>query len=126
MRNEKDIRLRIDMFQGQSKTIAKMLAKAFSEHNNISINENSARLINIRTRIEELMWVLNEKNMSSNPLLEVCSINMLGKEKESLTVGQIMEKLKIGELSMNDLPADVVNKIRKAALELKRLHQKQL
>jgi predicted transcriptional regulator len=114
------------MFQGQSKTIAKMLAKAFSEHNNISINENSARLINIRTRIEELMWVLNEKNMSSNPLLEVCSINMLGKEKESLTVGQIMEKLKIGELSMNDLPADVVNKIRKAALELKRLHQKQL
>ena len=114
------------MFQGQSKTIAKMLAKAFSEHNNISINENSARLINIRTRIEELMWVLNEKNMSSNPLLEVCSINMLGKEKESLTVGQIMEKLKTGELSMNDLPADVVNKIRKAALELKRLHQKQL
>jgi hypothetical protein len=49
------------MFQGQSKTIAKMLAKAFFEHNNISINENSARLINIRTRIEELMWVLNEK-----------------------------------------------------------------
>ncbi|HYX56568.1 MAG TPA: hypothetical protein VE818_10460 [Nitrososphaeraceae archaeon] len=126
MRNEKDIRLRIDMFQGQSKTIAKMLAKAFSEHNNISINENSARLINIRTRIEELMWVLNEKNMSSNPLLEVCSINMLGKEKESLTVGQIMEKLKIGELSMNDLPADVVNKIRKAALQLKRLYQDQL
>jgi len=114
------------MFQGQSKTIAKMLAKAFSEHNNISINENSARLINIRTRIEELMWVLNEKNMSSNPLLEVCSINVLGKEKESLTVGQIMEKLKIGELSMNDLPADVVNKIRKAALRLKRLYQNQL
>ena len=114
------------MFQGQSKTIAKMLAKAFSEHNNISINENSARLINIRTRIEELMWVLNEKNMSSNPLLEVCSINMLGKEKESLTVGQIMEKLKIGELSMNDLPADVVNKIRKAAVQLKRLYQDQL
>jgi len=59
--------------------------------------------------------------MSSNPLLEVCSINVLGKEKESLTVGQIMEKLKIGELSMNDLPTDVVNKIRKAALRLKRL-----
>jgi hypothetical protein len=49
------------MFQGQSKTIAKMLAKAFSEHNTISINENSARLINIHTRIEELMWALNEK-----------------------------------------------------------------
>ena len=114
------------MFEGQSKTIAKMLAKAFSEHNTISINENSARLINIRTRIEELMWVLNEKNMSSNPLLEVCSINVPGKEKDSLTVGQIMEKLKIGELSMNDLPPVVGNKIRKAAIQLKRLHQKQL
>jgi hypothetical protein len=114
------------MFQGQSKTIAKMLDKALSEHNTISIKENSARLINIRDRIEELMWVLNEKSMSSNPLLEVCSINVPGKEKESLTVGQIMEKLKMGELSMNDLPPDVGDKIRKAAIQLKRLHQNQL
>ena len=50
---------------------------------------------------------------------------MPGKEKDSLTVGQIMEKLKIGELSMNDLPPDIGNKIRKAAIQLKRLHQKQ-
>jgi hypothetical protein len=64
--------------------------------------------------------------MSSNPLLEVCSINVSGKEKESLTVGQIMEKLKIGELNMNDLQPDVGDKIRKAAVQLKRLNEKQV
>ena len=61
MRNEKDIRLRIDMFQGQSEAIAKMLLKALAEHNTLSIQEYSPKLINMRDRIEELMWVLNEK-----------------------------------------------------------------
>jgi hypothetical protein len=125
LRNEKDIRLRIDMFQGQSEAIAKMLVKALSEHNTISTKEYSARLINIRDRIEELMWVLNEKNISSNLLLEVYSINVPGKKIESLTVGQIMEKLKIGELRMSDLQPDVGDKIRKAAVQLKRLNQNQ-
>ena len=125
MRNEKDIRLRIAMFQGQSEAIAKMLVKALSEHNTISTKEYSARLINIRDRIEELMWVLNEKNISSNLLLEVYSINVPGKKIESLTVGQIMEKLKIGELRMSDLQPDVGDKIRKAAVQLKRLNQNQ-
>jgi hypothetical protein len=113
------------MFQGQSEAIAKMLVKALSEHNTISTKEYSARLINIRDRIEELMWVLNEKNISSNLLLEVYSINVPGKKIESLTVGQIMEKLKIGELRMSDLQPDVGDKIRKAALQLKRLNQNQ-
>jgi hypothetical protein len=114
------------MFQGQSEAIAKMLLKALAEHNTLSIQEYSPRLINIRDRIEELMWVLNEKNISSNPLLEVCSINIPGKKIESLTLGQIMEKLKIGELSMSDLQADVGEKIRNAAVQLKRLNQKQV
>ncbi len=61
MRKENDIWLRIDMLQGQSKTIAEMLVKALSERNTISINEYSARLANIRDRIEELLWVLNKK-----------------------------------------------------------------
>jgi hypothetical protein len=126
LRNEKDIRLRIDMFQGQSEAIAKMLLKALAEHNTLSIQEYSPKLINMRDRIEELMWVLNEKNISSNPLLEVCSINIPGKKMESLTLDQIMEKLKIGELSMSDLQADVGEKIRKAAVQLKRLNQKQV
>jgi hypothetical protein len=125
LRNEKDIRLRIAMFQGQSEAIAKMLVKALSEHNTISTKEYSARLINIRDRIEELMWVLNEKNISPNLLVEVYSINVPGKKIEFLTVGQIMEKLKIGELSMSDLQADVGDKVRKAAVQLKSLNQKQ-
>ena len=121
MRNEKDIKLRIDMLQGQSKTIAEMLVKSLSERNTISINEYSDRLINIRDRIEELLWVLDKKGTPSNFLLEVYTINIPGKKEVSLTVGQILEKLRIGELTMNDLQADVGDKVRKAALHSKRL-----
>ena len=109
------------MFQGQSEAIAKMLVKALSEHNTISTKEYSARLINIRDRIEELLWVLDKKGMPSNFLLEVYTINMPGKKEVSLTVGQILEKLRTGELTMNDLQADVGDKVRKAALHSKRL-----
>jgi hypothetical protein len=121
LRNEKDIRLRIEMLQGQSKTIAEMLVKSLSERNTISINEYSDRLINIRDRIEELLWVLDKKGTPSNFLLEVYTINIPGKKEVSLTVGQILEKLRIGELTMNDLQADVGDKVRKAALHSKRL-----
>jgi hypothetical protein len=123
LRNEKDIRLRIDMLQGQSKTIAEMLVKALSESNTVSINEYSARLVNIRDRIEELSWVLNKKGAPSNLLLEVYTINVPGKKEITLTVGQILEKLRIGELTMNDLQADVGDKVRTAALHSKRLNQ---
>ncbi len=104
------------MLQGQSKTIAEMLVKALSERNTISINEYSARLANFRDRIEELLWVLNKKDAPSNLLLEVYTINVPGKKEVSLTMGQILEKLKIGELTMNDLQADISDKVRKAAL----------
>jgi hypothetical protein len=121
LRNEKDIRLRIEMLQGQSKRIAEMLVKSLSERNTISINEYSDRLINIRDRIEELLWVLDKKRMPSNFLLEVYTINIPGKKEVSLAVGQILEKLRIGELTMNDLQTDVGDKVRKAALHSKRL-----
>lgn len=111
------------MLQGQSKTIAEMLVKALSESNTISINEYSARLVNIRDRIEELSWVLNKKGAPSNPLLEVYTINVPGKKEITLTVGQILEKLRIGELTMNDLQADVGDKVRAAALHSKRLNE---
>jgi len=124
LRNEKDIRLRIDMLQGKSKTIAQILAKALSQRNTISIDEYSARLVNIRDRIEELLWVLNKKGTPINFLLEVYTIKLPGKKEASLTVGQILEKLKIGELTMNDLQADVCDKVRKAALHSERLNQK--
>ncbi len=112
------------MLQGQSKTIAEMLVKALSESNTISINEYSARLVNIRDRIEELSWVLNKKDAPSNLLLEeVYTINVPGKKEITLTVGQILEKLRIGELTMNDLQDDVGDKVRTAALHSKRLNQ---
>ncbi|HEX2124204.1 MAG TPA: hypothetical protein VHF44_01240 [Nitrososphaeraceae archaeon] len=122
MRKENDIKLRIDMLQAQSKTIAEMLVKALSERNTISINEYSARLANIRDRIEELLWVLNKKDTPSNLLLEVYTINVRGKKEVSLTMAQILEKLKIGELTMNDLQADVSDKVRKAALHSKKFN----
>jgi hypothetical protein len=122
LRKENDIKLRIDMLQAQSKTIAEMLVKALSERNTISINEYSARLANIRDRIEELLWVLNKKDTPSNLLLEVYTINVRGKKEVSLTMAQILEKLKIGELTMNDLQADVSDKVRKAALHSKKFN----
>jgi len=111
------------MLQGQSKTIAEILVKALSDSNTISINEYSARLVNIRDRIEELSWVLNKKGAPSNLLLEVYTINVPGKKEITLTVGQILEKLRIGELTMNDLQADVGVKVRTAAMHSKRLNQ---
>ena len=110
------------MLQAQSKTIAEMLVKALSERNTISINEYSTRLANIRDRIEELLWVLNKKDTPSNLLLEVYTINVRGKKVLSLTMAQILEKLKIGELTMNDLQADVSDKVRKAALHSKKFN----
>lgn len=112
------------MLQAQSKTIAEMLVKALSERNTISINEYSARLANIRDRIEELLWVLNKKDTPSNLLLEVYTINVRGKKEVSLTMAQILEKLKIGELTMNDLQADVSDKVRKAALHSKKFNHR--
>ncbi len=113
------------MLQAQSKTIAEMLVKALSERNTISINEYSTRLANIRDRIEELLWVLNKKDTPSNLLLlEVYTINVRGKKEVSLTMAQILEKLKIGELTMNDLQADVSDKVRKAALHSKKFYHR--
>ena len=111
------------MLQGQSKTIAEILVKALTEHNTISINECSSRLVTLRGRIEELMWVLNKKIESSNSL-EVYTINIPGNKAETLTVGQILEKLKIGELTMNDLQPEICDKVRKVAAQSKTVNQK--
>src|SRR5918996_5478015 len=62
LRAEKEIRLRIDLLEGQSSFIAKMLTRAISEHNEVVFAEYSKRLAVSRGRIEELLWVLGEKN----------------------------------------------------------------
>ena len=56
MRAEKDIRLRIDLLEGQSSFIAKILTRAISEHNEVVFSEYAQRLAVSRGRIEELLW----------------------------------------------------------------------
>jgi len=42
------------------------------------------------------------------------------KKRESLTIGQIIDKLKVGELTMSDLPSNIGDRVRKAILEIKK------
>jgi uncharacterized coiled-coil DUF342 family protein len=128
LRDEIVIKLRIDMLQAQSKTLAEILAKALSkkDNNEAAIQEYSSKLVNIRDKIEELLWVLDEKggglySYSKLLLLEVHQVALPNnKKRESLTIGQIIDKLKVGELTMDDLPSDVGDRVRKAILEMKK------
>lgn len=128
MRDEIVIKLRIDMLQAQSKTLAEILAKALAkkDNNEAAIQEYSSKLVNIRDKIEELLWVLDEKggglySYSKLLLLEVHQVTLPNSNKsESLTIGQIIDKLKVGELTMGDLPSNVGDRVRKAILEMKK------
>jgi hypothetical protein len=100
LRAEKDIRLRIDLLEGQSSSIAKMLAKAIRDHNEAAFKEYAERLAANRGRVEELLWVLGEKAGQSVLDLQV------ERKTSSLSVKQAIEKLKAGELKMDDLSTD--------------------
>ena len=113
MKSEKDIRLRIDLLESQSSTIAKILAKAVKEHNDAAFAEYSERLSANRGRIEELLWVLGEKAGQS-----ILDLQVHG-PRTTMTVRQTLDKLKTGELSMEDLSAEAQGLVRKGALELK-------
>lgn len=113
MRGEKDIRLRIDLLEGQSSTIAKMLAKAIREHNEASFKEYAERLAANRGRVEELLWVLGEKAGQSVLDLQVGGKNI------SLSVREAIDKIKAGELKMDDLPPEAQAMVRKGALEMR-------
>jgi predicted thioredoxin/glutaredoxin len=107
---EKDVRLRIELLEGQSSSIAKMLAKAIQNHNEGAFKEYSSRLAENLGRIEELLWVLEEKADQSVLELQVAG---------GLSVKEAIEKLRMGELKMDDLPADAQAMVRKGAVELK-------
>ena len=119
------------MLIGQSKVLAEILSKALSQHDDSTFNEYSIRLGVIRGKIEELMWVLNEKDVSSAfQSSHLFSTSLLDeriqnptKEDDSLTVGQLLEKLKSRELHMNQLSSGVCDLVRKAALQLKHSQQ---
>ena len=117
MHAEKDIRLRIDLLEGQSSLIAKMLTRAISEHNEVVFAEYAKRLAVNRGRIEELSWVLGEKNIAGQSILDMQVTNK--KNDVSLPVRDVIEKLRKGELTMDELSSDAQTMVRKGAMEMK-------
>jgi len=114
---EKDVRLRIDLLEGQSSLIAKVLTRAISEHNEDVFAEYAKRLAVNRGKIEELMWVLGEKNIASQSVLD---IQVTGNKNDILLpVREVIEKLRKGELNMDELSADTQTLVRKGAMEMK-------
>ena len=113
LRAERDIRLRIDLLEGQSSSIAKMLAKAIRDHNEAAFREYAERLTANRGKIEELLWVLGEKVGQSVLDLEIAGPN------SNISVKEVIEKLMVGELKIDDLSPDAQAMVRKGALELK-------
>ena len=130
MRAEKDIRLRIDLLEGQSSLIAKMLTRAISEHNEVVFAEYAKRLAVSRGRIEELLWVLGEKNSPTTTTTagqSVLDMRVNSKDNDittTVSVREVIEKLKSGELRMDELSADTQTMVRKGALEMKKRNRK--
>jgi hypothetical protein len=117
LRAEKDIRLRIDLLEGQSSLIAKMLTRAMSEHNEVAFAEYSKRLAINRGKIEELLWVLGEKNIAGQSILDMQVTS--NKNDIFLPVREVIEKLRKGELHMEELSGDTQTMVRKGAMEMK-------
>jgi hypothetical protein len=114
---EKDIRLRIDLLEGQSSLIARMLTRAISEHNEVVFAEYAKRLAVNRGRIEELLWVLGEKNIAGQSILDMQVTS--NKNDITLPVREVIEKLRRGELTMDELSSDAQTMVRKGAIEMK-------
>ena len=117
MRAEKDILLRIDLLEGQSSLIAKMLTRAMSEHNEVAFSEYSKRLAINRGKIEELLWVLAEKNIAGQSVLDMQVTS--NKNDIFLPVREVIEKLRKGELRMDELSSETQTMVRKGAMEMK-------
>jgi hypothetical protein len=127
LRAEKDIWLRIDLLEGQSSFIAKMLTRAISEHNEVVFSEYAQRLAVSRGRIEELLWVLGGKNSPTTTAGQsVLDMLVTSKNNDITTVSvrEVIEKLKRGEVSMDELSADTQTMVRKGALEMKKSNSK--
>ena len=94
-----------------------MLARAISEHNEIVIGEYAKRLAVNRGRIEELLWVLGDKNISGQSVLDMQVTS--NKNDAFLPVREVIEKIRKGELSMEELSSDTQTMVRKGAMEMK-------
>jgi len=119
LRAEKDIRLRIDLLEGQSSSIAQMLAKAIWEHNEAAFAEYAKRLAVNRSKVEELLWILGEKTTTTAGQ-SVLDLQVASKNSNNIMpVREVIEKLRAGELRMDDLSAQTQTMVRKGALEMK-------
>ena len=117
LRAEKDIRLRIELLEGQSSSIAQMLAKAIWEHNEAAFAEYAKRLAANHGRVDELLWVLGEKSAEGQSVLD---LEVASKNNDSIIpVREVIEKLRTGELKMDDLSAHTQTMVRRGALEMK-------
>lgn len=98
-----------------------MLTRAISEHNEVVFAEYSKRLAVSRGRIEELLWVLGEKNTTATAGQSVLDMRVTSNNNDDITVSvrEVIEKLRRGELRMDDLSADTQTMVRKGALEMK-------
>lgn len=98
-----------------------MLTRAISEHNEVVFGEYAKRLAVNRGRIEELLWVLGDKNISGQSVLDtqVSSSSNSNKNDIFLPVREVIEKLRKGELNMEELSADTQTMVRKGAMEMK-------
>lgn len=99
-----------------------MLTRAISEHNEVVFAEYSKRLAVSRGRIEELLWVLGEKNTTTAAAGQsVLDMRVTSNNNDDITVSvrEVIEKLRRGELRMDDLSADIQSMVRKGALEMK-------
>lgn len=98
-----------------------MLTRAISEHNEVVFAEYSKRLAVSRGRIEELLWVLGEKNTTATAGQSVLDMRVTSNNNDDITVSvrEVIEKLRRGELRMDDLSADIQSMVRKGALEMK-------
>lgn len=115
LRQEKDIRLRIDLLEGQSGSIAKMLAKAMQERNEEAVKQYSEKLAQNKGKVDELMWVLQIK--SGQGVLDTTVA--VGQSGQEMAVRDLLEMLNEGRLKMDDLSDDVQALVRRGALEMK-------
>src|ERR687890_2573867 len=104
-----------------------MLTRAISEHNEVVFAEYAKRLAVSRGRIEELLWVLGEKNSPTTTTAGQSVLDMRVNSKDNditttVSVREVIEKLKSGELRIDELSADTQTMVRKGALEMKKLN----
>ena len=100
-----------------------MLTRAISEQNEVVFAEYAKRLAVSRGRIEELLWVLGEKNTTTTTTAagqSVLDMRVTSNNSDTtVSVREVIEKLRRGELTMDELSVDTQAMVRKGALEMK-------